>query len=309
MSSSEEINKYTSVDLTDYSDCLGMLEHEYTIDSISAQIRMHYLKLDGNGRPMVKALAKMLYTYIIDYCIASKNRPERLTTQQSAKLIKEARGLFRHPDITDNSPDKTGEAGELLLYFLIEAVLNAPQVVSKMELKTNHKDEVKGSDGMHARFNQETGLVDFFFGESKLYKESSSAIAEAIKSVEQFHDIEMYQHEFTMVTKHFKYADDEIRDAISSLIVHGEPGPGVCINHACLIGYDFKGFNEHPSTGTPDEILNGFLDAFSEDGERLTKLIQKRFDEFSKKSIKFDVFFLPFPSVVEFRNAFNEALD
>lgn len=309
MTSPEELNAYTSVDLTDYNDCLGMVEHEYCINGINAQIRMHYIKFDGNGVPMVKALAKMLYTYIIDYCIATRNRPDPLTTRQSAKLTKQARDLFRHPEVSDDSPDRTGEAGELLLYFLIEAVLKAPQVVSKMELKTNHKDEVKGSDGIHARFNKETGLVDFFFGESKLYQDSSSAIAEAIKSVDQFHDIEMYQHEFTMVTKHFKYADDKTRDAISSLVIHGEPGPGVSINHACLIGYDFKGFKELSNIGTPNEILEEFLDAFIKDGERLVKLIQRRFDDFGKKNIKFDVFFLPFPSVVEFRNAFNAALD
>jgi hypothetical protein len=309
MSSSEEINKYTSVDLTDYNDCLGMLEHDYQINGINSQIRMQYIKLDGNGRPMVKALAKMLYTYIIDYCIATRNRTEPLTTRQSAKLTKQARDLFRHPKTSDNSPDNTGEAGELLLYFLIEAVLKAPQIVSKMELKTNHKDEVKGSDGIHARFNHETGLVDFFFGESKLYKDSSSAIADAIKSVDQFHEIEMYQHEFTMVTKHFKYADEKTREAISSLIVHGEPGTGVSINHACLIGYDFSGFKNPPNTGSPDKKVEEFLTDFLKDGKRLTNLLQKRFDKFENKHLQFDVFFLPFPSVVEFRNAFNAALD
>ncbi len=309
MSATEELNKYTTVDLTDYDDCIGVLEHAYCIDGVNANIRMHYLKLDGNGRPMVKALAKMLYTYVIDYCLSSRNRKEPLTTRQAAKLTKEARNLFRHPDISGDSADKTGEAGELLLYFLIEAVLKAPQVVSKMELKTNHKDEVKGSDGIHARFNNESGLVDFFFGESKLYQESSTAIAEAIKSVSDFHEIEMYQHEFTLVTKHFKYAGEATRDAVASLIVHGEPGAGVCINHACLIGYDFKGFNQSSVSGPPEDVLQDFLDKFSIDGTRLTKLLQSRFDKFDKKYIKFEVFFLPFPSVSEFRNEFNAALD
>jgi len=39
------------------------------------------------------------------------------------------------------------------------------------------------------------------------------------------------------------------------------------------------------------------------------KLLQKSFDKFDKKYLKFDVFFIPFPSVEAFRNAFNEALD
>ncbi|WP_288129438.1 DUF1837 domain-containing protein [Microbulbifer sp.] len=305
----EEINTYTAIDMSDYNNCLGEMEHDYCINGISAKIRMQYLKLDGNRRPMVKALANMLYSYIIDYCIAARNRPEPLSTRQSTVLTKEARKLFRHPDISDESPDKTGEAGELLLYFLMEAVLSAPQIISKMELKTNHKDEVKGSDGVHARFDNESGLVDFYFGESKLYKDVSSAIDEAIKSIDRFHEIEMYQHEFTMVTKHFKYADEKTKEAVKSLIVHGEPGEGVRINHACLIGYDFKGYIDLPYEKGVDSIFEEFRTRFLADGERLVNLIQRRFDNFDKKHLLFDVFFLPFPSVVEFRNAFNAALD
>lgn len=303
----KKINQNLSVDLSDYNSCIDTVDHNYTINGIDARIRMHYVKFDGNKHPMIKALAKMLYSYIIDYCISTRNREEPLTTKQSAIITKQARDLFRHPKI-DNSPDKTGEAGEMLLFFLMEAILKAPQIVSKMELKTNHKDEVKGSDGIHARFNDETQIVDFFFGESKLYQESSMAIADAIKSIEQFHKIEMYQHEFTMVTKHFKYADDKIKDEITSLIVHGEPGPNACINHACLIGYEFKQYKSLEGNNTV-KITDDFITKFYKDGERLTNLLQKRFDKFDKKYLKFDVFFLPFPSVSEFRDAFNSALD
>ena len=62
MTSLEELNKNISVDLTDYNDCIDVIEHEYCINGINAQIRMHYIKFDGNGFPMIKALAKMLYT-------------------------------------------------------------------------------------------------------------------------------------------------------------------------------------------------------------------------------------------------------
>ena len=308
MTNLNKINQYATASISDYEDCLGSIDHSYTINGVQTQVRLNYVKFDGNGMPMVKALANMLYTYIIDYCISARNRTEQLTARQSTQLTKQARDLFRHPTVTDSTPDKTGEAGELLLYFLMEAVLKAPQVVSKMELKTNHKDEVKGSDGIHAKYNDTTKLVDFYFGESKLYKDSAAAISDAIKSVEQFHNIEMYQHEFSMVTKHFKYADDITKEAVTSLIVHGEPGPNACINHACLIGYDFKGFNGLNGSNS-NELLDDFISKFHVDGDRLTKLLQKKFDNFGKKHLRFEVFFIPFPSVVEFRNAFNAALD
>lgn len=308
MTTPNTINDNLSVDNVDYNNCIGVLEHEYVINGVNANLRMHYIKFDGNGQPMISALANMLYNYIIDYCIAAKNRPEELTTRQATQLTREARSLFRRPNIGDDKSDKTGEAGELLLYFLTEAVLKAPQLVSKMELKTNHRDEVKGSDGIHARYNDETDMVDFYFGESKLYKSSSGAIGDAIKSVQEYHQNEMYKHEFTMVTKHFKYADDKTKEEITSLILNGEPGQNVCIKHACLVGYDFKGFDGLSHTDASTKIQSDFLGEFHTDGERLTKLIQKRFDEFDKKFIKFDVFFIPFPSVSDFRNAFNKAL-
>lgn len=308
MSAAEGLNQHISIDPKDYNDCLGVLEHQLVVNGVKAEIRLHYIKFDGNGQPMVKALANMLYDQIIDYCIAARNRPEQLDTKQAAKLTKEARQLFRHPQVTDTSPDKTGEAGELLLYFLVESVLNAPQIVSKMELKTNHKDEVKGSDGIHAKYDEEEGIVEFYFGESKLYKSSSDAISAAIESIDQFHNIQMDEHEYTMVTKHFKYAEKELKDAISSFIVHGKPGSNVRVNHACLIGYDFKGYNSL-SGDSPKALLEDFLEKFLVDGERLTNLIQNKYDSFSKKHLLFDVFFIPFPSVVDFRNAFNEALD
>lgn len=226
------IAEKTSVNPSDLSKCISVVEHDLKITGVETTIRFHYLKFDGNKKPMVKALANTLYTYIIDYCLSSKNRDEALTTQQSALLVKEARGLFRHPEITETSPDKTGEAGEALLYFLMEAVLKAPQMVSKMELKTNHKDEVKGSDGIHARWNSELGIVDFYFGESKLYQSVSDALNSALKSVNDFHEIKMYEHEFNMVTKHFKYADEEVKQEVSDLFINGEPGPNVRVNHA-----------------------------------------------------------------------------
>ncbi|WP_315979958.1 DUF1837 domain-containing protein [Aliamphritea spongicola] len=126
----------------------------------------------------------------------------------------------------------------------MEAVIKAPQVVAKMELKTNHKDEIKGSDGIHAKWNKELKLVDFYFGESKLYKSATSAITSALQSISDFHDIDMLEHEFSMVTKHYKYADEVVKEEIGNLFVNGAPSEAVRINHACLIGYDYKGYDE-----------------------------------------------------------------
>lgn len=307
MSSLEILNGYVDVNIIDYESCISVVEHDYIIGGMAAKVRLHHLRFDGNGQPMVRPLASMLYTYIINYCLSARNREDKLTPQQAASLVKQARELFRRPDISPDDPDETGEAGEILLYFLIEAVLKAPQVVSKMELKTNRKDEVKGSDGIHARWNEVDALVDVFFGEAKLYKNSASAISAALKSINDFHEIKMYSHELAMVTKHFKFANEEVKSAISAMIIHGQPGPNIRINHACLIGYDFNGYSQCEGKHG-DELLSAFAEVFLLDGKRLVGLLQKKLDAFPKKHLVFDVFFMPFPSVTEFRNEFNMAL-
>jgi hypothetical protein len=304
MSTLQDFHQFIAVQMEDYDQCIEVLEHDFNLSDVPGTIRLHYLKCDGNGRPMVKALAEILYDYIIHYCIAAKNRDEPLTPQQAARLSKEARKLFRHPALKDGEEDTTGEAGETLLFFLTEAILRAPQIVAKMELKTNSNDEVKGSDGIHARWNNDDGVVDFFFGESKLYQNANSAVSAAIKSISQFHDNEMYKHEFSLVTKHFKYADENVREQLRLLLRSGEPAQGARLNHACLIGFDSPCYDV-----TAKRVQNKIADELLKDGEKITKKLNEQFADFDKKYLNFDIFLIPFPSVAEFRRAFNSALD
>jgi len=303
-----DINKLISVEFNDYSQCIDSVEHTQKTNNLNTKLRFHHLKFDGNGRPMSKALAELLYQYIIHYCIAAKNRPSAITAKESAQLIKEARKLFRHPDITDDSPDKTGEAGEALLFFLMESIIQAPQLVSKMELKTNRRLEANGSDGIHARWNEDDQIVDFYFGESKLYQKIDDAIASALKSIESFHADEIYKHEFTMITKHFKYADAEVQKAVTEHIKLGEPGPGARINHACLIGYNWNQYN-NINNKSSKELATEFRGKLTTETPILSAMLDKKLEAFSRKHLCLDVFFIPFPSVQDFRNEFNEALD
>lgn len=303
-----EIKSLIAVNKDDYTACIDSIEHSDAVSSLNAKLRFHHLKFDGNGRPMVKALAGLLYNYIIDYCISAKNRPEPITVNDAARLTKEARKLFRHPDITDDSPDKTGEAGEALLYFLVEAIIQAPQVVAKMELKTNRKLESNGSDGIHIKWNAEDKVVDFYFGESKLYKNIDDAINSAIKSIDSFHADEIYKHEFTMITKHFKYADKEVQDAVTEHIRLGEPGAGARINHACLIGYNWDTYSTLPNAAHP-VLTDEFRTRFSKETSLIASKLEKKLAGFTRTHLCFDIFFIPFPCVQEFRNEFNAALD
>jgi hypothetical protein len=288
--------------------CIDKIEHQHSASNVDAATHLYFLRFDGNGKPMLAALAEAMYQHIIDYCLAARERPTVLTTHEAAKLTKKARKLFVHPEPTEDDPDQTGEAGELLLYLLIEIVLGAPQVVAKMDLKTNPNLEINGSDGIHMAWNQADGLVDLFFGEAKLYRDMGAAIKAALKSIDGFHSKDICRHEMLMVTQHFKHARQEVRAAVRELLEDGVPNSGVRVNHACLIGYNwaaYKAIMAQPAETRLSSLKNQYLD----DIERIHQACSDKLESFSSTHVRLTFFFLPFESVQEFRDAFNAALD
>jgi hypothetical protein len=77
-----------------------------------------------------------------------------------------------------------GEIGEILLYCLLESHLNAPKILTKLELKTSNNDYVKGADGVHL-----LKLTDkdyqLILGESKLNSDLNKGIYEAFSSIKK----------------------------------------------------------------------------------------------------------------------------
>ena len=94
-------------------------------------------------------------------------------------LSKKAREEFKEATKND------GELGELLLFCFLEGYLDAPKILTKLQLKTSNQLYVNGSDGVHLK-----KLLDnkyqLIFGESKTYAELNCAFNNAFKSIYQF---------------------------------------------------------------------------------------------------------------------------
>lgn len=114
-------------------------------------------------------------------------------------LRQEAFDLFKRAHVATN---RNGEAGELILYLLTEWLLEAPQIVAKMSLKTNTEMPVHGADGAHVRYCAATGRLYIYWGEAKLYGSLDQAITEAAKSIAESLDDKKIKHEITLVKRH-----------------------------------------------------------------------------------------------------------
>ena len=73
----------------------------------------------------------------------------------------------------------------MLLFLLAERFLCLPQVLCKMDLKTDSRMHYHGADGVYASIS-ETGNLKLYWGESKMYKDAIAAIRDCLSSLAPF---------------------------------------------------------------------------------------------------------------------------
>lgn len=114
---------------------------------------------------------------VADYSLSWKIRENY--KDKAMMLSKKAREKFKEYKKND------GELGELLLFCFLEGHLEAPKILTKLELKTSNKLYVNGSDGVHLKKVSDK-KYHLIFGESKTYKELAKAFENAFKSIYEF---------------------------------------------------------------------------------------------------------------------------
>jgi hypothetical protein len=149
----------------------------FTIDEHGKnKLDLFVLNINANEFNL-KRLEELLIDPMIDYSLSRsvkeqyKNKPATLTKKAKEKFI--------------NYVKNKGELGELLLYCFLETHLNAPKILSKLELKTSTSHYVNGADGVHF-LKLENGNYQLIFGESKTIVGLTNAITDAFKSIDEF---------------------------------------------------------------------------------------------------------------------------
>jgi len=151
----------------------------------SINFRCNFLAIDGTGSAEVGRLARWLEGRIIHYCIprtrikkAHRRFEKDGDVRHFTDLQREARQLFSDVHFS-------GEPGELLLFCLLESWIGAPQLLSKMAIKSNSRMHFHGIDGIHARATT-SGALELYWGEAKFHDSPTQAMDDAFKSVEPY---------------------------------------------------------------------------------------------------------------------------
>ncbi|MCH5509685.1 DUF1837 domain-containing protein [Pseudomonas syringae] len=288
---------------------LELVERDVLIDGHLVKIHCHCLSVDGNGRVQPRRLAEFMRNAVVDYAIPrsklaeAKARDLRFnSTEAVAELVERAKLSFT--DLTN-----TGEGGEMLLFLLAERFLKLPQILCKMDLKTDNRMHYHGADGVYAGLTPE-GILKLYWGESKVYGDASSAIRDCFKSLAPFliepeHEEAERERDLILLSDKADLSNPAITDALkkyfdkSSVMSKRVQYCGVA-----LVGFDAQFYPKDGIKAVAEDIAK----ASRAEMTSWIKSIGKRLKLEKLEQMEIEVFCIPLPSAEGFRAAFLKAM-
>lgn len=270
---------------------------------IENRLEIFLFPINANQFNYEAAIDKLLES-VADFALSRKTK-DYVGKTNSMKLSKEARAKFK------NWKKNTGELGEFLLFCFLEGHLNAPKILSKIELKTSSEMYVHGADGLHY-LKLPNGNYQLIFGESKLYKSVTQGLRKAFESVSQFKKSINSKNEKTSgisferslmssnLDREFFTAEEKL---FLSNIIYPSPGENqfdVDDAFGIFVGFEVDFENER-KTLKNDEFREYVEKAITENIKSQRNNIKKYIEEYDLYGHTFYLYILPFSKLDESR--------
>lgn len=288
---------------------LTLVERDVVIAGNLVKIHCHCLTVDGNGRVQPYRLAEFMRNAAVDYAIPrskvthAKARDVKFnSTEAVAELIAQAKRTF-----TDLA--KSGEGGEMLLFLLAERFLKMPQILCKMDLKTDTRMHYHGADGVYASVTPE-GILKLYWGESKIYGDANAAIRDCLKSLAPFlieleHDEAERERDLVLLSDKADLSNPALTDALKKYFDRSSVmSKRVQYCGVALVGFDASVYPKGDARAVADEII----EASRRELAGWIKNIGKQLKSEKLDQMEIEFFCIPLPSAESFRGAFLKAM-
>jgi hypothetical protein len=289
---------------------LSLVERDVVIDGCQVKIHCHCLTVDGNGRVQPQhRLAEFMRNAVADYAIPrsqlakAKARDTKYnSTEAVTALVEQARRSF-----TDLA--KTGEGGEMLLFLLAERFLKLPQVLCKMDLKTDTRMHYHGADGVYAGVTPE-GMLKLYWGESKIYKDAAAAIKDCLASVAPFliepeHEDAERERDLVLLSDKADLSDPGLTAALKRYFDKTSPmSKRVKYCAVALVGFDAAFYPGDQAQAVAEKMA----EAARIELKKWCATIGNRLKTEKLEQVEVELFCLPLPSAEDFRAAFLKAM-
>ena len=255
-------------------------------------INFALIKLKSNNFDY-KNLIKYLKNASVFYALPKKRINELKSEGLLSDLIEESKGKFK------SSKYNEGEGGELISYCINEDVLCAPKILSKLKLKTNNEDYVKGADGVHL-LKLDDNTYEVILAESKMYTDLKLAISKAFESIDRFISGEAIDFEITTLATNLSGEFEDIDvDYISEYIL---PSKNNVTHHTAFS--IFIGFN---ITNDLDKSLDYHLyeQQMVEKAKEMimseVTFMSTKLGNAKRRAYSFYIYLIPFENIDDFR--------
>ena len=199
-----------------------------------------------------------------------------------------------------------GELGEILLYLFLEQKLNAPKLLSKVELKTTKNQYVFGSDGVHLLTLGDKAF-QLVLGESKIVGKLESAVDDAFASIKKVSNDA--SNEIRLIEKNIlsESFDDETTELIKSIIVPTKRDRSIVVDNAfgIFLGYSI-GIDATQYSNA--EFRDAINDKLKNDINNIATYIEKKVNESGLVGYSFYFYILPFNNALQDRAAIIQKL-
>ncbi|SFI05908.1 HamA C-terminal domain-containing protein [Methylobacterium brachiatum] len=288
---------------------LAIVERDILIEGHTVKIHCHCLAVDGNGRIQLRRLAEFMRNAAVDYALPrskvaeAKARDAKFnSTEAIAELVERAKRSF-----TDLA--KTGEGGEMLLFMLAERFLRLPQILCKMDLKTDDRLHYHGADGVYAGVTVE-GVLKLYWGESKVYDDAGDAIRSCLASlapylIEPEHEGAERERDLLLLSDKADLSEPILTEALKKYFdKSSKQSNRVRYCGLALVGFKAPFYPESNAQAVAEEIAGAAREALVDWREKIGKgLTANRLED-----LEIEFFCVPLPSAQGFRDAFLEAM-
>lgn len=291
------------------SHVLVTVENKKAVPTTRLLVNCHHVALDGSSLPRLKDLTDSLALWAQEYVIPRSALKEADAHQPHVRRLKEAQ-LRREALDAFKTKGISGEQGELLMFILAEALLGLPQLLCKMDLKTDPEMHFHGVDGVHCGIADDGKSLAIYWCESKVHKDIADALSEALDGLKPFllgpgTGDKDKRRELALLKRYMDLGNDDLRNLIlNSLNPDRVEFNKVSWRGICLVGFDLDCYPTKPNTKSADIVLA----EVQKELESWTKSAKTMAKNRSLESFAIHIIFVPFGFCADFRDAMIASL-
>lgn len=254
-------------------------------------------------RDLTDKIAEWVVHYSIPRSAIQKVENEPNSTRKLLALQRQAKETFK-------TRGMSGEHGEMLMFVIAEAILGLPQLLCKMDLKTDTEVHFHGLDGVHCGPGDTENSLAVYWCESKVFKNLGDAITDALKGLEPFltgagTGDKDKRRELALLNRYMDLGDADLQELVlESLDPSNEKFNHVNWKGICFIGFESDLYPDTPKTKSKSDLL----------AELQTELLKWKTSIATKVKNKsldnFEIHFVlvPFALVENFRTEMKKSL-